>query len=317
MLATLAAPALLVLRARPTLLAGALLAVFLGPTAISRNIDVNVARERTFFGVYRIIEADGTRSFYHGTTLHGAQWPRSDGSIESRTTYFGIGTPYSELLSALTRRPSPLVIGIAGLGTGSLACYARPGDEVIIYEIDPAVVRLARTHFAALRNCAPDADLGIGDARLLLDGEQATLDFLALDAFASDAIPVHLLTLEAFRTYLRVLAPDGVLAVHISNRYLDLEPVLAALADRVGLVARIKRYSAPENLPPPQPTKSSHVVVLTRDEGTLRALGLDDGWVALGPPDRVQALDRRLHEHRAAPSLVVILNRPVIADIGC
>ena len=289
MLAALAAPALLVLRARPILLAGALLAVFLAPTAISRNMDVNVARERTFFGVYRIVEADGKRSFYHGTTLHGAQWPRADGSIESRTTYFGIGTPYFELLSALTRRSSPLVIGIAGLGTGSLTCYARPDDEVIIYEIDPAVVRLARTHFVALRNCAPEADLSIGDARLLLDREQATLDFLALDAFASDAIPVHLLTLEAFRTYLRVLAPDGVLAVHISNRYLDLEPVIATLADRTGLVARIKRYSAPENLPPPQPAKSSHVVVLTRDEGTLRALDLDDGWVALGPPDRVRA----------------------------
>ena len=317
MLATLIAPVLLVLRARPTLLAGALLAVFLGPTAVSSITDEHLARERSFFGVYRISESEGVRSFHHGTTLHGAQWRRADGSIESRTTYYGIGTPYSELLSSLTRRPSPVVIGIAGLGTGSLACYARPGDEVIIYEIDPAVVRLARTHFAALRNCAPDADLGIGDARLLLNGEQATLDFLALDVFASDAIPVHLLTLEAFRAYLRVLAPDGVLAVHISNRYLDLEPVLAALADRVGLVARIKRYSAPENLPPLQSTKSSHVVVLTRDEGTLRALGLDDGWVTLGPPESRPGLDRRLHEHRATPSLVVILNRSVIADIGC
>ena len=136
-LVVLAAPALLVLRARPALLSGALLAVFLVPTLISRGGDVHVARERTFFGVYRIVEADGVRSFYHGTTLHGAQWPRADGSIESRSTYYGIGTPYFELLSSLTRRPSPLVIGLAGLGTGSLACYARPGDEVRVYEIDP------------------------------------------------------------------------------------------------------------------------------------------------------------------------------------
>ena len=288
-LAVLSAPALLVLRARPVLLASALLAVFLAPAAVSSVTDEHLARERSFFGVYRIAEAEGVRSFYHGTTLHGAQWRRADGSIESRTTYYGIGTPYWELLTALTRRPSPVVIGMVGLGTGSLACYARPGDEVRIYEIDPAVVRLARTHFAALRNCAPHAAVAIGDARLLLARESTTLDLLALDAFTSDAIPVHLLTLEAFRTYLRVLAPDGVVGVHISNRYLDLEPVLAALAEHTGLVARIKMYNAPDDLPAPRPSESSRVVVLARDDATIRSLDLDDGWVPLGPPDRIRA----------------------------
>ena len=287
-LVVLAAPALLVLRGRPALLAGALLAVFLVPPLISRGGDVYVARERTFFGVYRIVETDGVRSFYHGTTLHGSEWPRADGSIESRSTYYGIGTPYFELLSSLTRRPSSLVIGLAGIGTGSLACYARPGDEVRVYEIDPVVVRLARTHFAALRNCAPHATVAIGDARLLLEREQASLDFLAVDTFSSDSIPVHLLTLEALRSYLRVLAPQGILAVHISNRHLDLEPVLAALAVRTGLAARIKRYTAPKGLPPPQPSTSSHVVVLAREESTLRGLDLDAGWVLLGSPDRVR-----------------------------
>ena len=288
-LIALCAPALLVLRARPALLAGALLLVFLVPTEISRATRVNVAGERTFFGVYRIVDDDGIRSFRHGTTLHGAQWPRADGSIESRTTYYGIGAPYSELLAAITRRPSPLVIGLVGLGTGSLACYARPGDKVIVYEIDPAVVRLARTHFAALRNCAPSATIHVGDARLLLESEQTALDFVALDVFSSDAVPVHLLTREAFETYLRTLAQDGVLAVHISNRYLDLEPVLAALAEQLELVGRIKRYTAPEDAPTPQPTKSSTVVVLTRDEATLQSLDLDEGWVALGSSDRVRA----------------------------
>ena len=287
-LVALAAPALLVLRSRPALLAGALLAVFLLPTAVSRGVDTDVARERTFFGVYRIVDVDGKRSFYHGTTLHGAEWPRADGSIESRTTYFGAGTPYSELISAVTRRPSPLVIGIAGLGTGSLACYARPGDQVRIYEIDPVVVDLARTHFAALRNCAPDATVAVGDARLLLEREQVPLDLLALDAFASDAIPVHLLTREAFESYLRVLAPEGVIAVHISNRHLDLEPVLAALADRMGLAARIERYATREDSPPPRLSESSSLVVVARSEDTLRALDLDEGWVPLGSPDRVR-----------------------------
>ena len=287
-LVALAAPALLVLRARPALLASSLIAVFLVPTAVSRGTDVHVASERTFFGVYRIVEHDGKRTFYHGTTLHGAEWPRADGTVESRTTYYGLGTPYSELLHSLALRPSNLVIALAGLGTGSLACYARPGDEVHVYEIDPVVVDLARTHFAALRNCAPNATVAIGDARLLLEREQTAFDFLALDTFASDAIPVHLLTLEAFESYLRILAPQGVIAVHISNRHLDLEPVLAALASRLGLAARIKRYTAPHDVPTPRPAESSTVVVLGRDEHTLRSLELDADWVALGSPHRVR-----------------------------
>ena len=284
----LAAPALLVLRARPGLLAAALLAIFLVPTAVSRSGDVHIARERTFYGVYRVVEDDGMRSFFHGTISHGAQWTRPDGSVESRTTYYGVDTPYSDLLSALARRPAPVVIGLAGLGTGSLACYARPGDEVRVYEIDPVVVDLARTHFTALRTCAPHAVFTIGDARLALERERTLLDILALDTFSSDAIPVHLLTLEAFDTYLRVLAPEGVIAVHISNRYLDLEPVLAALADHMGLAARINRYSAAPDTPSPRLSWPSDVVVLARDEGTLHALDLDADWIPLGSPERVR-----------------------------
>ena len=289
-LVTLAAPALLVLRARPALLAGALAAVFLVPTGVARSLgDDHLARERTFFGVYRIVESGNLRTFHHGTTLHGAERRRTDGSIESRTTYYGPRAPYGELLGSLVRRPEPLVLGLAGLGTGSLACYARPGDKVRIYEIDPAVVRLAREHFAALDDCAPDAAIAIGDARLKLAREEAgAFDFLALDTFTSDAIPVHMMTLEAFRSYVRVLAPDGVLAVHVSNRHLDLEPVVAAAAARTGLAGRIKRYSAPEELAESQAATSSHLVVLARDEGTLDALDLDAGWVPLGAPDRVR-----------------------------
>ena len=284
----LCAPGLLVLRPRPALLAGALLAVLLAPTLIARHGADHVALERTFFGTYRVTESGGLRSFYHGTTLHGAELRLADGTVESRTTYYAPDTPYGDVMAGLARRPGPLVIGLAGLGTGSLACYARPGDEIRIYEIDPAVVRLARTHFAALRDCAPDATVGIGDARLLLSRESASFDFLTVDAFSSDAIPVHLLTLEAFHVYLRALAPEGVLAVHISNRHIDLEPVVAALAARTGLAARAKRYSAPPELRESQASRSSHVVVLARDEEALLALGLDEGWVPLGPPDRVR-----------------------------
>ena len=285
----LAAPALLVLRAKPFLLAGALLAIFLVPTAISQGGDSHIARERTFFGVYRIVDADGKRAFYHGTTLHGAQWPREDGSIESRTTYYGTGTPFGEVFAALARRPARMVIGLAGLGTGSLACYARPGDEVHIYEIDPAVVRLARTHFAALGDCAPDARVAIGDARLLIEREGSALDVLALDTFSSDAIPVHMLTAEAFEAYLGVLAPEGILAVHISNRHLDLEPVLAALAGRFGLASRIKRFGgAGEDEPAPRLSEASVVAVIARNEETLGMLELDADWIPLAGADRVR-----------------------------
>ena len=288
-LVVLAAPALLILRARPALLAGALLAVFLVPSLASRyGGGEHIARERTFFGVYRIMESEGLRTFHHGTTVQGAERRRPDGTVESRTTYYATDTPYGEVLAGLTRRTDPLVMGIAGLGTGSLACYASPGDEVRIYEIDPAVVRLAKTHFAALRTCAPDAFIAVGDARLLLEREEVAFDFLTIDTFSSDAIPVHLLTLEAFRSYLRVLAPEGVLAVHISNRHIDLEPVIAAIAGRIGLSSRIKRYSAPEDLMDSRASTSSHLVVLARDEATLGALDLDAGFVPLGAPDRVR-----------------------------
>ena len=287
-LVALTAPALLILRARPLLLAAALLLIILVPTALTLHADAYIARERTFFGVYRIVENDSKRSFFHGTTLHGAEWPRADGSVESLTTYFGVGTPYYDVLTAFGRRPSPQVIGVAGLGTGSLACYARPEDEVRIYEIDPAVVRLARAHFAALRNCAPDAAMLVGDARLLLERERVSLDLLALDAFASDAIPVHLLTVEAFQSYLRILAPEGVIAVHISNRHLDLQPVLAALAKRLGLAARIRQYRVPKDVPSPRPSESSDLVVVARAEATLRALELGAGWVPLESPGQVR-----------------------------
>ena len=168
---------------------GAIVAITFFAPGLSGRDTIEIAQERTFFGVYRVEEADGVRSLYHGTTLHGAEWHRADRTIESRTTYFAEGSPYADILDALHRRGPPMVIGIAGLGTGSLACYAHAGDTVRIYEIDPVMVELARTHFAALGTCAPDATIVIGDARLALEAETATFDVLALDAFSSDAIP--------------------------------------------------------------------------------------------------------------------------------
>ncbi len=135
-------------------------------------------------------------------------------------------------------------IDVVGLGTGTLACYARPGQHWTFYEIDPLVAGIARDpeQFTFLSRCLPNAPVLIGDARLTLEqGRPATSDMLVVDAFSSDSIPMHLLTLEAFETYRRKLSPDGLLLVHISNRHLDLKPVVAAAAG-AGWTARMRYY---------------------------------------------------------------------------
>ena len=272
--------------AHPAWLAAIVGILFIAPVFIADET-IEIARERTFFGVYRVEEADGVRSLYHGTTLHGAEWHRGDGTIESRTTYFTEGSPYADILDALHRRGSPMVIGVAGLGTGSLACYAQAGDTVRIYEIDPVIVDLARTHFAALSTCAPDATIVIGDARLALEAETATFDVLALDAFSSDAIPVHMLTEQALRSYLGILAPDGVIAMHISNRHLNLEPLLAALTERLGVAARIKNHVPDDENEPPRLALPTTLVVVAKNDAMLDALELDERWRALKSDESV------------------------------
>ncbi|WP_204306841.1 fused MFS/spermidine synthase, partial [Klebsiella aerogenes] len=120
-------------------------------------------------------------------------------------------------------------VGVVGLGTGTLACYARPGQSWRFFEIDPAIVHLARDSgkFTFLKQCAPQTRISIGDARVrLTETQSASLDLLALDAFSSDTVPMHLLTRQAFVTYGRVLAPNGLLLVHISNRFMALAPVV-------------------------------------------------------------------------------------------
>ena len=122
---------------------------------------------------------------------------------------------------------------MVGLGVGTLAAYARPGDHMRFYEINPEVCRLARSRFSFLANCRGTVEVVQGDARLSLEREAPQgFDALVLDAFNSDAIPVHLLTAQAFEVYARHLKTNGILALHISNNYLDLEPVLANLARR-------------------------------------------------------------------------------------
>ena len=211
----------------------------------SRNRgDVPVlSASRNFYGTLKVYDysADDPERHYHlllhGATTHGLQFVSEERAMW-HTTYYGKTSGVGRALGLLpegNRR-----IGLVGLGTGTLASYGTPGDYLRIYEINPAVEELARSRFTYLQRCPAKVDVVMGDARLSMERELASgqpqrLDLLALDAFSSDAIPVHLLTREAFEIYLRQLKPEGVIAVHVSNRYLNLTPVVEDLAAHFGL----------------------------------------------------------------------------------
>jgi spermidine synthase len=170
------------------------------------------------------------------------------------------------------------------LGTGTLACYARPGQHWRFYEIDPAVVAIARApaKFSYLARCLPDPVIRLGDARLaLMEEPSASLDLLALDAFSSDAVPMHLLTREAFATYARVVQPGGLLLVHISNRFLDLDPVVAAAARDGGWHAVELDYTPSRREPN---ATASWWVAMSRDPRPIAALEAHDArWRPVVP----------------------------------
>ena len=198
---------------------------------------------RNFYGSLRVVESirggGTTRTLYHGTVQHGAQYLDPAKRAEP-TTYFGPDSGAGLALRFCCQGPKR--VGIIGLGAGTLAAYGQPGDSFRFYEINPQVIELAKSHFTFLSDSKARVSIALGDARLSLERETAPLyDVFIADAFSGDAIPVHLLTKEAFRLYLRHLKPSGILAIHVSNQYLDLAPVVAQLAWSEGLFARIVR----------------------------------------------------------------------------
>jgi spermidine synthase len=198
---------------------------------------------RNFYGTLKVYdyypddEEDHYHLLLHGATTHGLQFVDPKKAVMP-TTYYGDLSGVGIAINNLPEGPRRL--GLVGLGTGSLAVYGRQGDNLRIYEINPAVKTLATSQFKYLEYCLGKVDVVMGDARLTMEREVAEgngqkFDLLALDAFSSDAIPVHLLTKEAFEIYLKQIKPDGVIAVHISNRYLDLRPVVEKLAEEFGM----------------------------------------------------------------------------------
>lgn len=210
------------------------------------------ARTRSFFGIYTVAddEEKGVRQLEHGTTLHGLQSLIPEFET-APLSYYRLESGAGQALSALPHLFGiDARVGIVGLGVGSMICYAQRGQDWTIFEIDPVVVRIARDPelFTYVEACGESLDIVVGDARVQLDGtEDGGFDLLAIDAFSSDAIPQHLMTLEAFELYRRVLAKDGYLLVHISNRHLNLEPVVAAAAEHLGWAAAIYDDRPPED----------------------------------------------------------------------
>jgi len=198
-------------------------------------------RVRNFYGALRVMDKGGVRILANGAIHHGAEF--LDPARERvPTTYYGRGSGVGRALASLPQGPRR--IGAIGLGAGTLAAYARAGDEFRFYEINPAVIEIARTGFRFLAGCAGSVEVVPGDGRLSLERDAGErFDLLAVDAFSGDAIPIHLLTAEAFRLYRQRLKPDGVLALHITNRYLDLAPEVLALAANAGMQARVVRNS--------------------------------------------------------------------------
>ena len=206
---------------------------------------------RNFYGQLRVfddgdvsIDENANRKLVHGTINHGEQMLREAYRREP-VTYFCPDSGIGRAMRSQEGRPRR--IGILGLGCGTLAAYGRAGDIMRIYEINPLVLQIANTQFSYLRDTAARVEVIIGDGRLRLDAEPSQrFDLLVMDAFSGDSVPVHLITLEAFRTYFRHLKADGILAVNISNRYLNLQPVMERAASAIGKVAMVYEYRPPD-----------------------------------------------------------------------
>ncbi|WP_158748740.1 spermidine synthase [Acidobacterium sp. S8] len=204
---------------------------------------------RSFYGTLRVTqthwppEADTTRTLYHGTIQHGAQFFGNGMRMQPASYY----APFSGVGLALRLccEGKPRHVGIVGLGAGALASYGQPGDTFRFYEIDPLVERIARSLFTYLRETPAQTSVVLGDARFSISREQGPpFDVLIVDAFSGDAVPIHLLTQQALQLYRRHLTPDGIIAFHASSQYLNLEPVIAREAQQAGMRAIIVHSKA-------------------------------------------------------------------------
>ena len=236
--------------------------------------------ERTFFGVLRVEQSGQLHVFSHGTTVHGVE-SFAPGRRDVPLSYYGRRGPLGQVFDRLP--DSPRRVAVLGLGAGTAAAYGRPGDRFTFYEIDRAVVGIASDprYFTYLHDSKAKVDIRLGDGRLeIAKAPDSSYDLIVLDAFSSDSVPVHLLTREAVQVYLRKLRPGGLIAFHISNRFLDLEPVIEGLDRSLGLAGLSESYLVSGEAAR-QGMSSSVWAVVARDRSELDRLARDPRWKPL------------------------------------
>lgn len=278
------------IRANAVMFFGLIVVLSLSAEIIGDRVDVRQSW-RSFFGVVRQSEMPvpgmkgQVRMLSHGTTLHGAQAQHPDYKCRP-LVYYAPETPIGQVFSRGKAGDKPMRIGAVGLGTGAVAAYTRPGDRLTFFEIDPLVIRIATdpAHFSYTTACAGGKiDYVLGDARLTLAKQPAdTFDILLIDAFSSDAVPAHLLTVEAMKGYLAKLRPDGVLIVHLSNRNLELRGPAMAVAEAAGGFALIQRHS-PTKGSPPLWESAEDALIVTRNLAALAPYEADKRWSQTDP----------------------------------
>ncbi len=235
-----------------------------------------VAADRTFFGVYRVHDAGDNRGLMSGTTSHGTQLFEDGEGLMDSLSYYHPDGPLGDVMTELMAGEASLDVGVIGLGIGSMVGYGRDADTYTFYEIDSLVEDIARdpTYFTLLDQSESDVQVVIGDGRLELERRRPSHDLLVVDAFTSDSIPVHLLTVEAVATYFESLSEDGRLLLHISNRHLRLEPVVGRIAAQLDATARVESY-----IPGPDVEWSAPSTWVLIEPAGASALDLPDEWV--------------------------------------
>jgi len=286
----LAAISAFMIRDRAPLFAAALVMISLSAHHVAGRYDWQHS-ERSFFGVMRVAEFNDpgmggpVRMLMHGTTLHGAQ---ATDPVEAclPSLYYAPSTPIGQVTDALQIARPAVSIGVVGLGTGAMAAYRRPADDLTFFEIDPMVDRIARdpTWFTYISDCAQGpVETVLGDARLTLAYQpDDRFDMLLIDAFSSDSIPTHLLTREAITDYLRVVKDDGVVVLHLSNRHLELAMPTVNAARLAGAHDRHQIYVEREGLPVMAEASTEALILSPTAEG-LALFADDPRWKTIAP----------------------------------
>lgn len=249
-----------------------------------------IHQERSFFGVLTVKEYEDppVHSLVHGGIMHGEQRLDTDIERETPRSYYHKDGPLGQIWETIEKNVEKPRIAAVGLGTGSIAAYGTPKNYITFYELDPNVERLSRNrdNFTYVDDCIKrwcNLKVVLGDGRLRLAEAEETYDLIILDAFSSDAIPIHLLTLEAMNTYLAKLNENGFISFHISNRYINLEPVLLNLAQKLGLGYAVRSDDAEEKTG----KGASTWVVLAKDGAFFEPMVEDDRWRGLEPKDGI------------------------------